>query len=117
MIDSYCFLKNNNGSQLTWPHAAAVAERAWSAPNVTLPIGGGTDEGFAVDPSGNGVEHAFTSKVTVRLANHRCRMLRRGVAAAPVNGAGASFFGEDNPTMSAWGHGLCPHDRGGAKPQ
>ncbi|XP_039947218.1 beta-hexosaminidase subunit beta isoform X1 [Hirundo rustica] len=55
------FVDATNLTPRLWPRASAVAERLWSSSNVT------------------NLEDAYK-----RLTNHRCRMLRRGIAAEPV---------------------------------
>lgn len=54
------FDPNTNMVPTIWPNAAAMAEQLWSA---------GTES----------VDDART-----RLSQHRCRMVRRGVAASPI---------------------------------
>ena len=49
---------------IVWPRAAAAAEQLWS-------------------PSGK--TKSASNDVAVRLAEHRCRLVRRGVMAAPLN--------------------------------
>jgi hexosaminidase len=57
------FVDTTNIISTTWPRAAAAAERLWSSMDLTDP------------------------KVAApRLEEHRCRYLRRGIPAAPVNG-------------------------------
>ncbi|XP_075596898.1 beta-hexosaminidase subunit beta [Balearica regulorum gibbericeps] len=55
------FVDATNLTPRLWPRASAVGERLWSSRNVT------------------NLQDAYT-----RLTNHRCRMLRRGIAAEPV---------------------------------
>ncbi|XP_010168230.1 beta-hexosaminidase subunit beta [Antrostomus carolinensis] len=55
------FVDATNLTPRLWPRASAVGERLWSSSNVTS------------------LQDAYK-----RLTNHRCRMLRRGIAAEPV---------------------------------
>ncbi|PKU42669.1 beta-hexosaminidase subunit beta [Limosa lapponica baueri] len=55
------FVDATNLTPRLWPRASAVGERLWSSRNVT------------------NLQDAYE-----RLTNHRCRMLRRGIAAEPV---------------------------------
>ncbi|XP_009570596.1 PREDICTED: beta-hexosaminidase subunit beta-like, partial [Fulmarus glacialis] len=55
------FVDATNLTPRLWPRASAVGERLWSSMNVT------------------NLQDAYK-----RLTNHRCRMLRRGIAAEPV---------------------------------
>jgi len=55
---------------IVWPRAAAAAEKLWSPANATV--------------------HA-TADVVERLAEHRCRLVSRGVRAAPLNDAGSAI--------------------------
>ncbi|XP_069737240.1 beta-hexosaminidase subunit beta [Phaenicophaeus curvirostris] len=55
------FVDATNLTPRLWPRASAVGERLWSGKNVT------------------NLQDAYQ-----RLTNHRCRMLRRGIAAEPV---------------------------------
>ncbi|XP_065513738.1 beta-hexosaminidase subunit beta [Caloenas nicobarica] len=55
------FVDATNLTPRLWPRASAVGERLWSSRNVTS------------------LQDAYR-----RLTNHRCRMLRRGIAAEPV---------------------------------
>ncbi|XP_048148734.1 beta-hexosaminidase subunit beta [Corvus hawaiiensis] len=55
------FVDATNLTPRLWPRASAVGERLWSSSNVT------------------NLQDAYK-----RLTNHRCRMLRRGIAAEPV---------------------------------
>lgn len=54
-----------------WPRASVIAERVWSAVNVTN-----------------------VTEAEPRLHEFRCRLVRRGIAAAPI---GSFNFGEDGP--------------------
>ncbi len=66
----------------TWPRASVIAERLWSARNVT--------DINAAEP---------------RLHEFRCRMVRRGIAAAPI---GAFSYGESGPYHKCFCHEELP---------
>jgi hypothetical protein len=57
------FIDSTNVISTTWPRAAAVGERLWSAIDVT-----------------------DVNAATPRLEEHRCRYLKRGIPAAPSSG-------------------------------
>ena len=59
------FIDGSNVIPRSWPRSSAVAERLWSNQNVT----------DIVD-------------ATERLEEQRCRMIRRGINAEPLNGPG-----------------------------
>jgi hypothetical protein len=57
------FVDSTNVIQTTWPRASVVAERLWSSANVKEP-----------------------KAAIPRLEEQRCRYLKRGIPAAPING-------------------------------
>lgn len=59
------YVDNTNLLPRLWPRASVVAERLWSAKDVK-----------------------DLNKAKIRLVHHRCRMVRRGVAAEPISGPG-----------------------------
>ena len=63
-VDSVIF------DSIVWPRAAAAAEKLWSPRSMTT--------------------HA-TADVVARLAEHRCRLVSRGVRAAPLNDGGSKI--------------------------
>lgn len=65
------YVDSTNLISRTWPRASAVAERLWSSRNTTE-----------------------IQDMTVRLNQHRCRMLRRNIQAEPADDPeyGMGFF-------------------------
>lgn len=59
------YVDDTNLMPRLWPRAAVVAERLWSAKNVN-----------------------DLNAAKIRLMHHRCRLVRRGVAAEPISGPG-----------------------------
>jgi len=59
------FIDGSNVISRSWPRSSAVAERLWSDRNVT-----------------------DIKDATERLEEQRCRMIRRGINAEPLNGPG-----------------------------
>jgi hexosaminidase len=57
------FIDGTNVISTTWPRAATVAERLWSAADVTDAVA-----------------------ATPRLEEHRCRYIKRGIPASPASG-------------------------------
>ncbi|CAF0706116.1 unnamed protein product [Brachionus calyciflorus] len=67
------YVDGSNVISRTWPRASAVAERLWSAQNVTS----------VRDAQG-------------RIEEQRCRMLKRGIKAEPFNGSGHCEYEVEN---------------------
>ncbi|CAG5116733.1 unnamed protein product, partial [Candidula unifasciata] len=74
------YIDENNLLQTAWPRAAAVAERLWSPANITS-----------------------TDDAAFRLDQHRCRLIRQGIPAAPIS---PGFCHDDYNTDNSGVHQL-----------
>jgi hypothetical protein len=79
-----------------WPRLAAVAEKLWSPQDLTQGVGNGTISGGWED-------------LGTRMHTHRCRLLRRGIAASPVGTLGDSAI-PDNRQIGPGSYTYCPED-------
>ena len=113
----------HNALQKVWPRAAATAERGWSSSNTTVPLIG-IDGGYAPGQGGArattltpSAGHQTPALVLQRMHAHRCRLLARGINAAPAHFGQAVGYGGLGPITGLYGQGLCPQDVGAPRPE
>lgn len=113
----------HNAIQKIWPRAAATAERGWSSSNTTMPIIG-INAGYSPGSAGQeqvtptpSAGHQMPAKVLERMHAHRCRLVARGINAAPAHAGQAVGYGGLTTLSGTYGQGLCPQDINAPRPE
>lgn len=113
----------NNAIQKVWPRAVATAERGWSSSNTTMPLNG-INAGYSPGASGKeeasptpSAGHQIPAQVLERMHAHRCRLVARGINAAPAHFGQAVGYGGLAALSGTYGQGLCPQDINAPRPE
>jgi hypothetical protein len=98
-------------------------QRGWSSSNTTIHFGG-INGGYTPGPAGAramtptpSAGHHIPALVLRRMHAHRCRLLARGISAAPAHGGQSVGYGGLEPISSSYGQGLCPQDVRAPRPE